>query len=68
MPQQGNGSLLMLANHASRSKQTAQLNVRIELIDALQLSRLMLAYGVGVEAEQTVTLHRIDNDFFEELT
>ena len=38
----------------------------IVLIDGIQLTSLMLAYGVGVEKSQTVTLYRVDQDFFAE--
>ncbi|MEJ5945575.1 restriction endonuclease [Pseudokineococcus basanitobsidens] len=40
---------------------------RIELVDGGRLAALMLRHGVGVQAETTVTLHRLDEDFFEAL-
>jgi restriction system protein len=43
------------------------LNARIELIDGARLAELMLRHGVGVQAEVTVTLHQLDEDFFESL-
>ena len=44
-----------------------RINARIELIDGPRLAELLVAYGVGVQAEQTVTLYRLDEDFFESL-
>lgn len=44
-----------------------RVNARIELIDGLRLAELMLRHGVGVQAETTVTLHQLDEDFFESL-
>ncbi|RBY78150.1 restriction endonuclease [Geodermatophilus sp. TF02-6] len=44
-----------------------RVNARIELIDGARLAQLMLRHGVGVQAETTVTLHQLDEDFFETL-
>ena len=44
-----------------------RINARIELIDGARLAELLVAYGVGVQAEQTVSLYRLDEDFFETL-
>ena len=44
-----------------------RVNARIELIDGARLAELMLRHGVGVQAETTVTLHQLDEDFFEAL-
>ncbi|MGW1718022.1 restriction endonuclease [Streptomyces sp. NPDC002156] len=38
---------------------------RIILIDGQRLAELMVFYDVGVQVEQTFTLKRIDEDFFE---
>ena len=48
---------------------TAELgiNARIELIDGTQLAELLVAHEVGVQAETTATLYRLDEDFFETL-
>jgi len=40
---------------------------RIELIDGLRLAELLVQWGVGVQAEQSVILYRLDEDFFESL-
>lgn len=42
-----------------------RINGRIELIDGTRLAELLVACAVGVQAEQTVTLSRLDEDFFE---
>lgn len=38
---------------------------RLVLVDGVQLTTLMLNYGVGVQPKQTLTLLEIDEDFFE---
>lgn len=44
-----------------------RINARIELIDGAKLAQLLVAYGVGVQTEETVVLHGLDEDFFESL-
>ena len=44
-----------------------RINARIELIDGHRLAQLLVAHRVGVQAEATVTLFRLDEDFFESL-
>lgn len=44
-----------------------RINARIELIDGLRLAGLLVRYGVGVQVQQTILLHRMDEDFFEGL-
>lgn len=44
-----------------------RINARIELIDGPRLARLLIDYGVGVQPEQTVTLYRLDEDYFDTL-
>jgi hypothetical protein len=44
-----------------------RINARIELIDRARLAELMLRHGVGVQTEVTVTLHQLNEDFFESL-
>lgn len=39
---------------------------RIVLIDGKTLADLMMDYGIGVTATRSYTLHRIDQDYFEE--
>lgn len=38
---------------------------RVVLVDGVQLTTLMLNYGVGVQPKKTLTLLEIDEDFFE---
>ena len=38
---------------------------RIVLIDGEKLVRLMLAYGLGVQNEQTLTIPKVDQDYFD---
>ena len=44
-----------------------RINARIELIDGKRLAQLLVRYEVGVQVEQTATLYRIDDDFFESI-
>lgn len=44
-----------------------KINARIELIDGTRLGELMLKYRVGVQAERTIELFRVDGDYFENL-
>jgi restriction system protein len=40
---------------------------RLELVDGERIAELMIRYGVGVQEQTTVTLYRLDEDFFEQL-
>lgn len=48
-------------------QEAERINARIELIDGRRLAELLVTYGVGVQAEETVTLYRLDEDYFESL-
>jgi restriction system protein len=50
------------ARHAA-----TQAKVKIRLIDGEELARLMMDHGVGVNAVRTLSLVKIDADFFDEL-
>lgn len=52
---------------AGAVQEAERINARIELIDGRRLAELLVSYGVGVQAEQTVTLYRLDEDYFEGL-
>ena len=41
-------------------------SAKIILIDGEKLTKLMIEYGLGVSTEHTVSLKKIDRDFFEE--
>lgn len=43
----------------------ASIPARIVLIDGARLTRLLIAYGVGVQVESTYRVVKIDEDFFE---
>jgi restriction system protein len=45
---------------------TDQSQLRIVLIDGVQLTDLMILYNVGVQEEQRFTLKRVDEDFFDD--
>jgi restriction system protein len=44
-----------------------RINARIELIDGARLAELLVQYRVGVQPEQSVTLYRLDEDFFDSI-
>lgn len=44
-----------------------RINARIELIDGARLAELLVEYGVGVQPEQSATLYRLDEDFFDSI-
>lgn len=44
-----------------------RVGARIVPIDGDELAALLLKHGVGVQPEHVVTLHRLDEDFFETL-
>ncbi len=52
---------------AGARAEAERVNARIELIDGDRLAELMVDHGVGVQPETVVTLHRVDEDFFEAL-
>jgi hypothetical protein len=39
--------------------------VRQALIDGTQLARLMIRHGVGCRVEETLTIKKLDEEFFE---
>jgi restriction system protein len=41
------------------------LGTRIVLIDADQLTRLMIRHGVGCHIEETFHIKKVDEEFFE---
>jgi restriction system protein len=48
-------------------EEAERINARIELIDGARLAELLVQYGIGVQPEQSVTLYRLDEDFFDTL-
>ena len=45
-------------------KSAHSFNDEIVLIDGVKLTALMLEYGIGVETAKSLTLYRVDEDFF----
>ncbi len=50
---------------ASARDTAEMLSKRIVLIDGGHFARLMLAHGVGCRTEETLTIKRIDEEFFD---
>ena len=62
------GVFITTSSFSSGAQQEAErVNARIELIDGRRLAKLMVRYGVGVQADTQVTLYQLDEDFFETL-
>jgi restriction system protein len=62
------GVFITTSSFSSGARQEAEkVNARIVLIDGDRLAELMVRHGVGVQAESTAVLHRIDEDFFDTL-
>ena len=62
------GVFITTSSFSSGAKVEAErVNARIELIDGKRLAELMLEHGVGTQPDVSVTLYRIDEDFFETL-
>lgn len=60
------GVLITTSGFTSGARSEAErINARIELIDGALLAELLVRYEVGVQVQQRVVLHRIDEDFFE---
>lgn len=69
MSKQGDrGVFLTTSRFTSGAREEAErINKRIELIDGKRLAELMVQWGVGVQPEQSVTLYRLDEDYFDTL-
>lgn len=62
------GVFITTSRFTSGARDEAErINARIELIDGSLLAQLLVEYGVGVQVEETVTLYRVDEDFFDAL-
>lgn len=62
------GVFITTSSFSSGARQEAdKVNARIVLIDGDRLAELMVRHGVGVQAESTAVLHRVDEDFFDTL-
>lgn len=62
------GVFITTSRFTSGARDEAErINARIELIDGSLLAQLLVEYGVGVQVEETVTLYRVDEDFFDGL-
>lgn len=62
------GVFITTSRFTSGAQQEAErINARIELIDGARLAELLVQYGVGVQPEQSVTLYRLDEDYFDAL-
>jgi len=62
------GVFITTSSFSAGARQEAdKVNARIVLIDGDRLAELMVLHGVGVQAEWTAVLHRIDEDFFDTL-
>lgn len=62
------GVFITTSSFSSGAIEAAErINARIELIDGHRLAGLLMEHRVGVQPEQSVTLFRLDEDFFDTL-
>lgn len=60
------GVFVTASAFSSQAVETVEkLGKRIVLIDGAQLARLMIRHGVGCRVEETLTVQKIDEEFFE---
>jgi restriction system protein len=60
------GLFVTTSTFSPAARETADLlSKRIVLVDGAQLARLMIRYGVGCRVEETVTIKKLDQEFFE---
>lgn len=60
------GLFVTTSTFSPSARDTAEmLSKRIVLIDGNQFTRLMLSHGIGCRTEDTLTIKRIDEDFFD---
>lgn len=69
MSKQGDrGVFITTSRFTSGAREEAErINKRIELIDGKRLAELLVHWGVGVQPEQSVTLYRLDEEYFDTL-
>ncbi|MEE1614047.1 restriction endonuclease [Microvirga sp. CF3016] len=61
------GLFVTTSTFSSSARETAELlSKRIVLIDGSQLARLMIRHGVGCRVEETLTIKKLDEEFFDE--
>lgn len=60
------GLFVTTSTFSPSARETAELlSKRIVLIDGTQLARLMIRHGVGCRVEETLTIKKLDEEFFE---
>jgi len=60
------GLFVTTSTFSASARETAEhLSKRIVLIDGSQMTRLMIRHGVGCRIEETLTIKRADEEFFE---
>ena len=53
-------------SNAARKYVVDQKTVKVVLVDGIELTRLMIDYGVGVSTQRTFQVKQLDSDYFEE--
>jgi restriction system protein len=60
------GLFVTTSTFSPSARETAEmLSRRIVLVDGAQLARLMIRHGVGCRVEETLTIKKLDEEFFE---
>jgi restriction system protein len=67
--QQGDRGVFITTSRftSGAGEEADRINARIELVDGMRLAELLVQYGVGVEPEQSATLYRLDEDYFDSI-
>jgi restriction system protein len=66
MKKASKGIFVTSSSFSPSAKQTVELlGKRIVLIDGQQLARLMIRHDVGCRIEETLTIKKVDEEFFE---
>jgi restriction system protein len=58
-------SLSRRVDSRRRREYAERVPARLVLIDGVRLAELLVLHNVGVQDEETFTLKRVDEDFFE---
>lgn len=61
------GVFITTATFSKKALELSPSNIKLVLIDGLQLANLMIQYNLGVSTYHVYEMKKIDNDFFDEV-
>lgn len=59
------GVFITTSKFSKEAREYRSKHVNIRLIDGIELTQLMIEYGLGVKTEQTISLQKLDGDYWE---